>query len=65
MKELQGVIKKEEFGIVQGELETLLEKEVVLDQEEEVMEGEFSFAFHMKKIPSSASEVDTFGSGQC
>ena len=64
MKELQGVIKKEEFGIVQRELETLLEKEVVLEQEE-VMEGEFSFAFHMKKIPSSASEVDTFGSGQC
>ena len=65
MKELQGVIKKEEFGIVQGELETLLEKEVVRDQEEAVMEGEFSFTFRMKKLPSSASEVDTFGSGQC
>ena len=65
MKELQGVIKKEEFGIVQKELEELLEKEVVLGQEEVVMEGQFSFTFRMKKLPSSASEVAAFGSEQC
>lgn len=34
LKELQSIMKKEDLGIIKKELEVLLEKEVVLNQEE-------------------------------
>ena len=66
LKELQVMMKKEEFGIVKRELEELLEKELVLEQEGQVMESEqFNFGCSVKKPPKSAAEVASFGSEHC
>ena len=66
LKELQARIKKEELGIAKRELEGLLEKEVVFEEEEEMMESEeLSFLFNVKRPPTSASDIASFGSEKC
>ena len=66
LKELQALMKKGEWAIVRRELAALLEKEVAFEGEEEMMQSEeFSFAFNMKRPPTSAAQVAGFGSERC
>ena len=65
LKELWGMIKEEEWSIAKRELEGLLEKEVFEQEKATMGSEESSFAFRIKRPPTSASEVSSFGSGQC
>ena len=68
LKELQGLMKKEERETVKRELEGLLEEEVVFEGEEEgsMMESEqFSFGLSVRRPPTSAAEVGSFVQKQC
>ena len=47
LKELQGIIKKEEFEIIKRELDKLLKKEVVLEQKGRIMSQGLSLKFRV------------------